>query len=151
MFPGTPSWAWPRTPGCPAAQGGQCQELRGPSCGTCRAEQGLGHRLPSPSQGQRGAGSGVLVLAHGAKGWSLINLCTQPDPKALLGVPAQPRAGGTCNQQEVLPVSGILTIPVLNSRHPVLFLLLKSEVLQLLLLSDAHQLLSSPCLSNSRH
>lgn len=111
---------------------------------------GLGHRLPCPSQ----AGSSVLVLAHRAKGWSLINSCTQPDPKALLGargVPAQPQAGGTCSQQEVLPVSGILTIPVPNSRHPVLFLLLKSEVLQLLLLSDAHQLLSSPCLSNSRH
>lgn len=127
----------------PGAQGTQLWHLR--------AEQGLGHRLPSPSQGQRAAGSSVLVLAQGAKGWSLISFCTQPDPKALLGVPAQPRAGGTCNQQEVLPVSGILTIPVLNSRHPVLFLLLKSEVLQLLLLSDAHQLLSSPCLSNSRH
>lgn len=70
---------------------------------------------------------------------------------AWLALPAQPQAGGTRSQQGVLPVPGILTIPAPNSRHPVLFLLLKSEVLQLLLLSDAHQLLSSPCLSNSRH
>lgn len=62
----------------PGAQGTQLWHLR--------AEQGLGHRLPSPSQGQRGAGSGVLGLAQGAKGWSLINFCTQPDP-SLAGSP----------------------------------------------------------------
>lgn len=128
LRPWNTHWFQPRTPA--AAPGGQCQDFMGPSSVTSGHSRATG----SPPQGQREAGTVSLS-------W----------PQSLAGSPCTATGSSNMNQQEALPVSGILTIPAPNSSHPVLFLLLKSEVLQLLLLSDAHQLLSSPCLSNSRH